>query len=169
MTFFNGTAVAFFAVFDDAIAAGAEVFQLDFSKKRRKEELSNGIQVAGCGNDHLIGSIEEADPVSDAQRIDIVGQTAFGKLVGLDVIRSDDRLRHDTAVPVGAVTFITCSQTTPFHMATLSLDFLFCRIIQLSLATVTRALTKFPAQLFTPEFFNSADLDFCSIPRQWSV
>jgi hypothetical protein len=33
VTFFNGTAVAFFAVFDDAIAAGAEVFQLDFSKK----------------------------------------------------------------------------------------------------------------------------------------
>ena len=89
-------------------------------KKRRKEKLSDGIQVADCGNDHLIGSIEEADPVSDAQRIDVVGQTAFGKLVGLDVIRSDDRLRHDTPVPVGAVTFLTCSQTTQFHTATLS-------------------------------------------------
>ena len=121
MTFFNGTAVAFFAIFDDAVAAGAEVFQLDFfRKKRRKEKLSDGIQVADCGNDHLIGSIEEADPVSDAQRIDVVGQTAFGKLVGLDVIRSDDRLRHDTPVPVGAVTFLTCSQTTQFHTATLS-------------------------------------------------
>ena len=37
MTFFNGTAVAFFAIFDDAVAAGAEVFQLDFFRKKKAE------------------------------------------------------------------------------------------------------------------------------------
>lgn len=59
---------------------------------------------------HLIGPVEEADAMADFQLLDVVGEAALGELVGLDAFQAHDRLRHDAAVPISAMAFVTCPE-----------------------------------------------------------
>lgn len=51
---------------------------------------------------HLIRLVEQADPTTRPQRAVVVGARTLAELVRLDVLQSDDALRHDTPVPVSA-------------------------------------------------------------------
>lgn len=46
--------------------------------------------------------------MADAQSIDVVLFAALGELVRLNVLQTDDRLGHDTAVPVTAEALLAC-------------------------------------------------------------
>lgn len=63
---------------------------------------------------YLIGSVKEAEAVTNAERVDIVGEAALGKFVRLDVIQAHNGVRHDAAMPISAVAFVTLATKITF-------------------------------------------------------
>lgn len=82
MTLLDCSTIALFAILNNPVTARAKIFQ-------------------------LIGSVKEADAVTNAERVDIVGEAALGKFVRLDVIQAHNGVRHDAAMPISAVAFVT--------------------------------------------------------------
>ena len=58
---------------------------------------------------YLVRFVHHAATVWHSQQVDVVVFTAFGKFIRLNIFQTDNRLGHDTPMPITAHTLLTCN------------------------------------------------------------